>query len=850
METQDWVPDHGAQFSPSGPSSDIALGQHISPVDASGADRRDDLKLAPEDLEEAFAIARMGVWRWRVGTSEFVWSRELFRIAGRDPKAFAPSLENTLACIHEDDREHIRARLLAAVESFDAMGREFRIIRPDGCERHCWARISPISRDGRVVAIRGVLLDLTERRLADIALQASEEHYRNTVELSPQMPWTADAAGNVLTISGRWSTITGLPEATALGTGWLQKVHDEDRPAIVAAVAEALATSAPLDIKARLQCASGELRWIRSRAYPKKDETGRVLRWYGLSEDVHEQELTLARLRESEEHYRYTVELNPQIPWTADPQGNILDAGPRWTELVGTAPQRWIEALHPDDVEATLESWSHSLRTGARVDLRYRLRGMDGAYRWFRVRAGPRYSETGAILKWYGVVEDIDEQKTAQDRISWSATHDALTQLPNRRLFDTKLAEGLAVSAAMGEGLALFVLDVDHFKHINDTMGHDAGDAVLRALAERLRSTVRPRDTVARLGGDEFALILPGVGTEEEAAAISDRLLERLREPVYFGGAMLDCRASIGASIYPPHGTSAGDLLKHADLALYSSKAGRRGELLIFAPHMRAELQQRVSMTNTARAAVKDDRIRAFYQPKIDLRTGRIAGYEALARWVDSTGQIHLPATIAAAFDDHDVSTALTRTMLGRIVRQMRDWAERGIDFGHVALNVSTADLQRPDFGDAILQFLRSAGIAPGWLQLEVTETVFLARGADRVERSLRTLHNDGIRIALDDFGTGYASLSHLKQFPVDIIKIDRSFVSDIRDDAQQSPIAEAVVMLGKNLGIEVVAEGIETKAQARWLLNVGCHFGQGFLFSPAVPPEELDSLTGAYGPF
>jgi len=843
METHDWVPGQGeylhrpdmAEFIPVPPA-------HLD--SRSGTADGDDLSLSPEDLEEAFSIAQMGVWRWRVGTREFAWSRELFRIAGRDPASFAPTLDNTLACIHPDDREPVRARLLAALTEYDRIGREFRIVRPDGSERHCWARISPISRNGRVEAIRGVLLDLTERRLAHLALEQSEEHHRNTVELSPHIPWTADPAGNVLTVSGRWIALTGLPEAAALGTGWLESIHAEDRAPFVAAVAQSLATTAPLDVKARLLCGNGEVRWLRSRAFPKLDAAGQVVRWYGLSEDVDAQEQTLTRLRESEEHFRYTVELNPQIPWTADPQGNILDAGPRWDELIGMPPQRWVEALHPDDVDATIAQWGHSLCTGARVDLRYRLRGRDGSYRWCRVRAGPRYAENGEIFRWYGVVEDIDEQTVAQDRISWSASHDALTRLPNRGLFDTRLAEQLSLADAEGEALALFVLDVDHFKQINDTMGHDAGDVVLRTLADRLRGAVRPMDTVARLGGDEFALILPGVGTGEEATAISERILERLREPVFHRGAKLDCRASIGASLFPVHGTSAGDLLKHADLALYSSKALRRGELLVFAPHMREEMQQRVTMTNIARTALQEDRVRAFYQPKVDLRTGRIAGFEALARWVDDSGGVHLPATIAAAFDDHEVSTALTQRMLRLIVAQMREWRDRGIAFGHVALNASTADLQRADFGDSILELLHQSGLSPALLQLEVTETVFLARNPERVEAALRMLNREGIRVALDDFGTGYASLSHLKQFPVDIIKIDRSFVSDVRSDAQHSVIAEAVISLGRNLGIEVVAEGIETQAQADWLSDAGCRFGQGFLFSPAVPAGELRYLT------
>jgi diguanylate cyclase (GGDEF)-like protein/PAS domain S-box-containing protein len=848
MDTHDWTPertDTGLRLAYS--QYEVAT-VPFDPPQSANIDTREGLHLSAEDLEEAFAIAQIGVWRWRVGTSEIAWSQELFRITGRNAQHFTPTLENTLDCIHPGDRESVLASLLAAFEAYDPTGREFRVVRPDGSERHCWSRIGPISQAGRVEAIHGVLLDLTERGVAHRALAESEEHHRNTVELSPHMPWTADPGGNLLTISGRWTDLTGLSEAEALGNGWLDKVHDEDRTPVIAALARALARIEPLDVRARLRCANGELRWIRSRASPKLDAAGRVERWYGLSEDVHEQEQTLARLRESEEHFRYAVELNPQIPWTADPLGTILDAGPRWDELIDMRPQRWVEALHPDDIEATLEQWAYSLRTGKRVDLRYRLRGRDGSYKWCRVRASPRYAPSGEIFRWYGVVEDVDEQTVAQERISWSANHDALTRLPNRTLFDARLGEGLAAAQAADEGLALLILDVDNFKQINDTLGHDAGDVVLQTLADRLRATVRPIDTIARLGGDEFALVLPGVATPEEAASIAERILDRLREPVSHLGAKLDCRASIGASLYPAHGSNAGDLLKHADLALYSSKNARRGELLVFAPHMREEMQQRVTMTNAARAALLEDRIRAFYQPKIDLRTGEVVGFEALARWIDHFGAVHLPATIAAAFDDHEVSTALTRRMLALVIWQMRAWRDSGITFGHVALNASTADLHRPDFGEMVLASLSDAGIPPAHLQLEVTETVFLARGAERVEASLRMLNRNGVRIALDDFGTGYASLSHLKQFPVDIIKIDRSFIADIREGEQQSVIAEAVITLGRKLGMEVVAEGIETSLQAQWLLDAGCHFGQGFLFSAALPADELGLPLGRYG--
>ena len=1097
MDRQDWNPERYQGDESREPP--IGVTRHNAGGQTSVASLPREMCLSAEDLDEAFAIAQTGVWRWEVGSNAFLWSAEVFRIAGQDPLIFKPTLETTLACVHPDDRELIQRRLREATDGYDPSGREFRVVRPDGSERYCWARISPIRRDDRVVAIRGVLIDLTDRRQAELALLTSEDQYRNTVELSPQMPWTADPAGNVLTVSGRWSTLTGVPESAALGTGWLQQFYPEDRRTITSAAAVSLSNGQPIDVKARLICADGALRWMRIRAFPKPGKDGKVLRWYGLAEDVHDQEEALERLRESEAHYRFAVALNPHISWTADAAGNILEAGPMLLQEFGTSAADWMTAIHPDDVASTREAWSHSLWTGERLDVRYRLKKLDGGYRWHRVRAGVRPSADGEFLRWYGVAEDIDDQvnieralrgreewireaheaagiglfevdftenvtrlssqslvllglaadsepmfpgqswtervhpadrpriwaairratdsgesydftfrvplgddavrwvngmgrveydtngtplrlmgvnfdvtarreaeaalreseafnrsiveaspdnikllaasgevlfanyacrnslefeqdatlvgrnwltlwpvtnrsyasdaiaaalagrtgrftssrptaqgrpkwwdvavspvldedgtarrlvsiarditdqKTAQDRINWSASHDALTQLPNRRLFDARLAEAIIAAEADAQGVALLVLDVDQFKQINDTQGHGAGDAVLRTLGERLCAALRPIDTVARLGGDEFAMILPAIGTEAEVSAVADRILLSLREPVPYEGAVLDCRASLGASLYPLHGANAGDLLKHADIALYASKAQRPGQLLIFDPHMRVELQQRVSMTNLARSALRDDRIRAFYQPKVDLLTGRVSGFEALARWTDYHGRIHHPATISAAFDDWDVSTAITDRMLAEVLGQMRDWTDRGVDFGHVALNASAADFQRTDFGEFVLEQLRAAGIPTSRFQIEVTESVFLARGADLVERTLRLLSREGVKIALDDFGTGYASLSHLNQFPVDVIKIDRSFVSDIGLEQKHAAIAEAVITLGRKLGMEVVAEGIETPTQATRLVDLGCQYGQGFLFLPATAPRELGDIA------
>lgn len=932
------------------------------------------LELTPEDLEDAYSIARLGVWRWEVGSQDFGWSAELFRIAGRDPATFVPTLDTTLDCIHLDDRPLVRERLQQAVHEHEPSGREFRVVRPDGSERHCWARINPIEEDGRVVAIRGVLLDITERRLAEVALRESEEHYRYTVELNPQIPWTADPEGNILEAAPRWLELVGSPPQE-----WASSLHPDDVAPTLERWAHSLATGEPVDVRYRVCQRDGRQVWFRARAGARRSKSGEILRWYGVLEDIDGQVKAEIALREGQEWLRHAhdsagiglfqVDLKQDLAHLS-PQSLVLHGLPR--DADGIFPgDSWAALIHPEDASLAREAVADAARSRGTYDFTFRVRLPDGSTRWInglgsvrldpageperlmgvnidvtaRTRAeaalqasealnrsivdaspdsilligtdgqilfanqacrdgmelgrdagvvsscwlqcwpaatrdrareafaaalaggsgrfaaprptaagdlrwwdvviSPVLSESGEPLRLVSIARDITEQKTAEDRIQWSATHDPLTRLPNRRLFDERLAQAIADAEAAQQGLALFILDVDAFKQINDTLGHGAGDAVLRTIGARLREAVRPFDTVARLGGDEFALIMPGIANAAEAAQTAEIIKARLCAPVPYAGTSLDIRTSIGASLYPAHGTSQEELLKHADIALYASKARRGGELQIFDPHMRVELHQRVSMINLARDAVRDDRLRAFYQAKIDLGTGRVAGFEALARWIDASGAIQRPASIAAAFEDLDVSRAITDRVLDHAIGDMQAWRDAGLDVGHVALNVSTPDFLRENFAELVLERLRLAALPAHSLQVEVTESVFLTHGADLVERTLRTLSGEGVRIALDDFGTGYASLSHLKQFPIDIIKIDRSFVADIGAGQNHAAIVEAVISLGSKLGLDVVAEGVETAAQAARLRDLGCEYGQGFLFSEAVPAEAVGVLRG-----
>lgn len=413
------------------------------------------------------------------------------------------------------------------------------------------------------------------------------------------------------------------------------------------------------------------------------------------------------------------------------------------------------------------------------------------------------------------------------------ASHDPLTGLPNRTILQESLEHLTCLDA--GHQFALVLLDVDEFKTTNDTHGHDAGDALLRSFGQRIKSFARSGDVVARLGGDEFCILLVGVSDADTVRILTGELLNVLSEPISHEGKRIDCKASAGASLYTG-ASGPSEVLKQADLALYASKAAGRGTFRLYEGSMSSKMHVRQKMLMLAKAAVDNDFVRPFYQPKVDLRSGRIVGFEALLRCCPPGRAIYGPKRIFAAFEDKILAAQLSDKMLSRVTADAAAWRAAHVDFGHVALNAAAADLSRPDYAEHMLAHVLAAGLSPKDIQLEVTESVFLGRGAAYVRRSLQTLSDAGVKVALDDFGTGFASLSHLKQFPVDIIKIDRSFIKHLQVDEQDGAIVHALIGLAAALNLEVIAEGVETTAQRDFLAALGCTAAQGYLFGKAAP--------------
>jgi diguanylate cyclase (GGDEF)-like protein len=434
------------------------------------------------------------------------------------------------------------------------------------------------------------------------------------------------------------------------------------------------------------------------------------------------------------------------------------------------------------------------------------------------------------------------ELTASEERSSHQAYHDALTGLANRAMFQHRLDE---LNEGTVSSFALALIDLDDFKLINDTLGHDSGDALLLAVARRLQAAIAPGDLVARLGGDEFALLLMGTTSSVELEQFGTKLLERLTEPFEHQGKDIRCHASIGATMCQGRG-GINSLLKHADLALYEAKAAGRCALRLYSPAMWSHVNLRRDMLTVAASALEGDFFEPYYQPKVDLQTDEVVGFEALLRCCVTGEEARGPDHFAAAFEDPTLALKLSDRLVDGVIHDISMWRANGLQFGHVAINAALAELRRGDFADRLLAKLERAAIPPECIQVEVTESVLLGREVEHVERNFAGLTEKGVKLALDDFGTGFASLTHLKRFPIEIIKIDRSFVRDLQVDPEDGAIVDALIGLGRALGIQVVAEGIETKAQRDFLAALGCSIGQGYLFGAAIPARETFELLRA----
>ncbi|WP_317201301.1 EAL domain-containing protein [Janthinobacterium sp.] len=575
-----------------------------------------------------------------------------------------------------------------------------------------------------------------------------------------------------------------------------------------------------------------------------------------------------ARLEDSERMYRYLVDGSPDIIYTLSPDGRISFVNDRVEQLLGfrreeLLGQHYSMLVHDEDLERARYAFKERRldeRASRDVELRLKCRNGSGGDRTFSntlmvigaagvgaagIGAPPGQGELSGT---YGVARDITDRKRAEEVISYQAYHDILTDLPNRMLFKDRL--GLAVIQAKRKlsELAVMFIDLDRFKLVNDTLGHVKGDELLQQVAQRLKDCLRRGDTLARQGGDEFTIVLPELRDREDAKAIADKFLESLQQPFDLGGNQVHISASIGIAIYPGDGESIDELLRHADIAMYQVKAlGKNGHSFYHNSMLDAS-HQKIALEQSLRKALELNQLEMYYQPQVDVATGRIIGAEGLMRWNHPQRGLLSAGEFLPFAEENGLMLPISDWMLGALCRDLLRWNAAGGEDIRLSLNVSPQYLDRGDFFEKMRGALIRYGISPAQIEVEITENICIRNPQYAIEQ-LNKLCQLGVSVAIDDFGTGYSSLSYLHRFPIHTIKIDQSFVKEIHDEHGHFPVILAIISIARGLGLHLIAEGVETEVQARYLQANGCSTMQGYLYHRPISLGSFIAVLQAQNP-
>ncbi|MCG2585271.1 bifunctional diguanylate cyclase/phosphodiesterase [Massilia sp. TS11] len=661
-----------------------------------------------------------------------------------------------------------------------------------------------------------------------------------------------DLASDRLYYSPRWMAMFGLQAGDLApdSRGWRGITHPADLPGIDALLQESLRGSeSTVSFEARARHKDGHYLPILVRYLISRDASGQAVNVAGTVTDLSAQKQAARRL-----HQAATVfETTREGVMVTDPNGRITMVNNAFTEISG-----YSEAEVLGKTPAVLSSGRHDADFYRDMWRALAENGYWCGEIWNRRKSGEVYpemlsvsavrDENGDVLNYVGVFADITRIKDSESRLDYLAHHDPLTGLPNRLMLLSTLEHSIKAALREHTRVALLMLDLDRFKDVNDSYGHAVGDQLLMQVSERLRASLREMDTVVRLGGDEFVIVLERLAHPEDAGRIANDIMLRMDQGWRLpNGVEVRINASIGISMCPEHGSTAELLLQQADAAMYQAKQEGRACFRYFSAHLTQAARDRIEIEARLHQAILNEALRVYFQPQVDFASGRIIGAEALVRWHDPEQGLITPDRFIPVAEASGLISDIGRWVLNATCVQGRRWLDAGLPPLTLAVNVSPRQFLQQDIHALVEQTLADTGFPAAMLELELTESALMERG-DTAAAVLADLRQLGIRLAIDDFGTGYSSLAYLKRFPVDVLKIDRSFVIDLPGQRDDAAIAATIVSMGHTLGFKVLAEGVETEEQLRFLRDQGCDMFQGYYTSPPVPAERFEALLRAQG--
>jgi diguanylate cyclase (GGDEF)-like protein/PAS domain S-box-containing protein len=717
--------------------------------------------------------------------------------------------------------------------------------------------ISHRDADGNLHHLSSVMRDITERKKTEDALIESQSRLDLALRSARMGVWSFDLVSNKRHFEDQTCRILGIDPATFTGTAeeFFRTLHPDDLGLLKVALAQAMEQNIPYDLEYRVIWPDGSIRYTASRAKVERGENGRPLRFIGVLWDITDRKRAEEALRESQERLDLALRSANMGVWSLDIATNMRHIDAQYCRLLGIDPatfsgtaKEFFRVLHPEDQEKVRVKLTHTIERNVPFESEFRAVWPDRSIRYIASRGRLVCDDQGHPLRINGIAFDITEWKEAQNKINSLAFYDPLTGLPNRRLLSDRLQHALASSLRNGRAGAIMFIDLDHFKTINDTLGHALGDVLLQQAAIRLTSCVRNEDTVARIGGDEFVVMLEYLSEDEPVAAtqtesIGEKILAALSQPYQIASHEYRSTCSIGISLFNDLQQSADELLKQADIAMYQAKRAGRNTLRFFDTQMQEIVSAKATLESELRKALGNQQFQLYYQIQVDSFLQPI-GAEALIRWNHPNRGLVPPLEFISLAEETRLILPIGQWVLETACAQLRAWQREILTRDLVlAVNVSAREFLQDDFVAQVRAAIRRHAINPMRLKLELTESLLLEDIEDTVE-IMNALNDIGVQLSLDDFGTGYSSLQYLKRLPLDQIKIDQLFVRDLAVDSGDRAIVRTIIAMAKSLNLGVIAEGIETEEQLQLLLNKGCTHYQGYLFGKPVPIGEFDVLV------
>lgn len=696
----------------------------------------------------------------------------------------------------------------------------------------------------------------------ELGIKACKEHERLELALlgSDNGLWDWDLRNNSVYFSPRWKEMLGYSDSELKNefSTWQERVHPDDLEPLIEGIQENIdGKKDHYKGSFRLKHKNGSWVWILAHGKAIFDENNKAIRMTGMHTDITKQTEAEKNLKVQYNLLHTIVDTVPVRIFWKDQDGAYLGVNKLFLkdaqlnsvdEIIGKTDYAmpWGETeaqLYRDDDLQVMKSGV------AKMNFEETQTDDDGNQIVLLTSKVPLKGETQSVIGVLGTYTDITSQRNIEETLreqtkalNYQANHDVLTSLPNRVLCNDRLEQAIQKAKRDNSKIALLFIDLDHFKEINDSLGHDVGDKVLVSIASRLSSSIRDEDTLARLGGDEFIIILEDLSGIQDASSVSKKILDNLSQAIYIDDATLYISSSIGISIYPDDGTSTQDLLKFADSAMYKAKDEGRNNFQYYSSDMTELASLRVEMEANLRNALEKEEFIVHYQVQVNGADNKIIGMEALVRWQHPTMGLVAPSKFIPLAESTGLIVEIDRYVMKTAMTQITQWYKQGLNPGVLAMNLSMKQLQKDDFVEILENLMKDIGCKAKWLELEVTEGQIMKNPKSAI-KTLQKISALGIELAIDDFGTGYSSLSYLKKLPIDKLKIDQDFIRGLPDDEEDSAIAKAVIALTKSLNLSVIAEGVESKEQKDFLIANGCDTIQGYFYSKPVPAHDLEIL-------